>query len=237
MRQGDCAHAAKLDAAWMLRRCRDDAPNRFRGGDGGACTGARGSACRRGWRGKRARQEHQRQDVLERRRAGHPPAGDCGRPGAVHAPPLPPRNLRAPHFAADAPFPAQSRGSNPPPVHRGHLHSATRQRHHARQRVCDRGARLHDGLRHHPAHQLRARRGRDDRRDGRLHGDHRARGRRRASAADRDPRHCDAVRDPGVHDGRLRDGAGCLPAAAQCAPARAADHRDRYCRSSCSTSR
>ena len=39
---------------------------------------------------------------------------------------------------------------------------------------ADRRARLHDGVRHHPAHQLRARRGGDDRRDGRVHGDHRA---------------------------------------------------------------
>ena len=57
----------------------------------------------------------------------------------------------------------------------GHLSAADRQRPDARQRVRDRRARLHDGLRDHPAHQLRARRSGDDRRDGRAHGHQRAR--------------------------------------------------------------
>ena len=61
------------------------------------------------------------------------------------------------------------KGSRP-----GHLPAADHQRAHARQRVRHRGAGLHDGVRHHPAHQFRARRSRDDRRDGRVHGHRRA---------------------------------------------------------------
>ena len=44
---------------------------------------------------------------------------------------------------------------------------------------------LHDGVRDHPAHQLRARRGRDDRRDGRVHGHRRADQREHGPAPDR----------------------------------------------------
>ena len=67
----------------------------------------------------------------------------------------------------------------------GHLPAADRQRADARQRLRDRRARLHDGVRHHPAHQLRARRSRDDRRDGRLHGHRRADRRQHRAAAGR----------------------------------------------------
>jgi hypothetical protein len=77
----------------ILQRFRDAASNRFRGGGGGGGHGARSSACRRGWRGQRARQEHQRQSVLERRRAGHPPAGGCGL-RAPCPPPSPPLRSR-----------------------------------------------------------------------------------------------------------------------------------------------
>ncbi len=63
----------------------------------------------------------------------------------------------------------------------GHFPAAGDQRLDARQRLRRGRARLHDGLRHHPAHQLRARRGRDDRRDGVVLRDHPAR--RRASWA------------------------------------------------------
>ena len=56
----------------------------------------------------------------------------------------------------------------------------------ARQRVCRRGARLHDGLRDHPAHQLRARRSGDDRCDGRAVGHQCARRREPRLAAARD---------------------------------------------------
>ena len=55
----------------------------------------------------------------------------------------------------------------------GHFPAAGHQRPDARQRLRRRRARLHDGLRHHPAHQLRARRGRDDRRDGGVLRNHR----------------------------------------------------------------
>ena len=108
----------------------------------------------------------------------------------------------------------------------GHLPAAGRQRPDARLRVRRRGARLHDGLRHHPAHQLRPRRGGDDRLHGRLLGD---RARSPAAACRRcvivRPRHrCGGA---GVHGGGLHGGAHRLPPAAQRAAPGAADHRDR----------
>src|SRR5919197_3795954 len=108
---------------------------------------------------------------------------------------------------------------------RGYVPAADHQRTDRGKRVRRRGARLHDGLRHHPAHQFRARRSGDDRRDGRLHRDQCARALRAAAAHDRPHRH--RLCHPGVHAGRLCDGASRLSAAAPCAAPRAAHHRDR----------
>ena len=109
----------------------------------------------------------------------------------------------------------------------GHFPAAGDQRPDARQRLCRGRARLHDGLRHHPAHQLRARRGRDDRRDGRVLRHHGAR-----RGADRTAAACDPGRrrsggDPRLHGSRIHARARRLPAAAQGAATGAAHHGHR----------
>ena len=104
------------------------------------------------------------------------------------------RRLRAPFFCAASRTIGAAIATTLGPVRRirgdadrsGHLPAADRQRADARQRLRHRRAGLHDGVRHHPAHQLRARRGGDDRRDGRLHGHRRARRREHGPAAARD---------------------------------------------------
>ena len=109
--------------------------------------------------------------------------------GAVFWPPLA-RGRGAGRIAAErlrrtiagAGLPSARR--RPPPLRRrsdadrdprGHLPAAAHQRPDAGQRLRRRRAGLHDGLRHHPADQLRPRRGGDDRRDGRVLRHHRAR--------------------------------------------------------------
>ena len=111
---------------------------------------------------------------------------------------------------------------------RGYIPAADHQRSHARQRLCAGRTRLHDGLRHHRPDQFRARRSRDDRRDGRPVGDHRA-GRlaRHAAGGSDHPRRPDR-RDPGLRGDRLQHGKDRLPAVAPRAAARAADHGHRH---------
>ena len=108
----------------------------------------------------------------------------------------------------------------------GDLRPADHQRPGARQRLRAGRARLHDGLRDHQPDQLRARRGADGRRADELDRRHRARRARPAglgAAADRAGR-----RRRRLLGAQLRDREDRLPAAAQRAPAGAADHGDGH---------
>ena len=166
-----------------------------------------------------------------RSRAPAPRAAGAALPGDCRhrAPPRTIAGIRAhrrpgrPRSAATGEFPAPRPGGGSC----GHFPAADDQRPHAGQRVCGGRARLHDGVRDHPAHQLRARRSGDDRGDGRVLGHHRARRRAGRAATARDPDRRRAGRGAGLHGGRLHAGARRLPAAAQRAAARAADHGDR----------
>ena len=85
---------------------------------------------------------------------------------------------------------------------RGYIPAADHQRSHAGQRLRAGRTRLHDGLRHHRPDQFRARRSRDDRRDGRPVGHHRpGRLARHAACGSDHPRRPDG-RDPGLHGDR-----------------------------------